>query len=52
MALTEEDPKKCPTDSGQVWKYKVEGQRIMWLDAGDGLQVICAPGTSFNLRRR
>lgn len=49
LALTEEDPQKCPTDNGQVWKYKIErkGQKNMWLDAGDGLQVVCAPGTYF-----
>ena len=54
LALTEEDFQKCPTDSGQVWKYKVEkrGQGNMWLDAEDGLQVICAPGNSLNLKMR
>ena len=48
FALTEEDPQQCPTSHGQVWRYrnKIEGQRNSWLEAGDGLQVICAPSNS------
>ena len=45
-AYAEENDLNCPSDIGQVWKYKVEskGQENEWLDAGEDLQVNCAPG--------
>ena len=52
LALTEEDPQECPTSDGQKWRYKVEGQSIVWMEAGDGLQVVCAPGNCPDLIKR
>ena len=48
MALTVEEPHKCPSGMGQTWKYKIErqaeGKKNEWRDAAGGLEVICNPG--------
>ena len=44
-AYAEENDQSCPSDKGQVWKFKFErGQKNEWYDAADNLQVTCAPG--------
>ena len=46
MALTAEEPHKCPSGMGQTWQYKIEskGKTNEWRDAGGGMEVICNPG--------
>ena len=45
-AYAEENEQSCPSNEEQVWKFKFEreGQKNEWLDAGEELQVNCAPG--------
>ena len=49
LAFTEGDI-QCPNEAGTTWKYKVKKDApVSFLDADDGLEVICEGGITVRL---